>query len=211
MIVNMTRWSWRPWRPLHYEIITSMSWWLGWWWQGLGPGRRDTESGHKTILIRDLQLYHCINVSTTSAVSIYPPSLLYLRYPCITINPPYQFSPPRLGPDLEPELDIGPAKRTQIETNHLCGDCLKRASHWAQWRSSTRYYLVLILIHTLFRPRSRFNHNRWIWTLNLKCHLPRNHSLIVKAELQSCRVVQMDHTLSLLNCCWELTFDFWRH
>ena len=87
------------------------------------------------------------------AVSMYPPPLLYLRYPCITINPPYQFSPPRLGPDLEPELDIGPARRTQIETNHLCGDCLKRASHWAQWRSST-LYLVLILIHTLFRPRS---------------------------------------------------------
>ena len=59
------------------------------------------------------------------AVSLYPTPLLYLRYPCITINPPYQFSPPRLGPDLEPELDIGPAKRTQIETNHLCGDCLK--------------------------------------------------------------------------------------
>ena len=55
----------------------------------------------------------------------YPPPLLYLRYPCIIINPPYQFSTPRLGPDLEPELDIGLARRTQIETNHLCGDCLK--------------------------------------------------------------------------------------
>ena len=37
------------------------------------------------------------------AVSLYPPSLLYPRYPR------YQFSTPRQGPDLEPELDIGPA------------------------------------------------------------------------------------------------------
>ena len=87
------------------------------------------------------------------AVSLYPPPLLYPLYP------QYQFSTPRLGPDLEPELDIGPAKRIQIETNHLCGRLFEAGRHTGHNGAAplVSIYNPYLDPH-LFRPRSRFNH-----------------------------------------------------